>query len=159
MSTPPVFGAENGVDSDPASWRLTSGAAVQRAIAAVAAEMTLAQTAAAHGEKVDLAGLDASVSEICAATLRLPDDEGRGALEPLLDLAVGLEQLSAVLRQMESARRAQEEAAEQASRRNRAAEAYGRAARPATAEPPGSLADVLPADILPDAASTPSAKS
>ena len=62
-------------------------AIIGAAIEAMGGTLTVARALIAAGRRVDLTGLDREIATVCAATMALPESEGR-ALRPLL---VGLE--------------------------------------------------------------------
>jgi len=95
-------------------------------LAAVAAALAEAGAQAEAGAAIDLAGLDASVADLCAAVEALPRGEGRAFRDDLLALLAALDRLAATLtRQRELI-----EGGEPHSARQRAAAVYR---RPATA--------------------------
>jgi hypothetical protein len=86
----------------------------QQRLAEVAEAVAEARRALAQGALVDIAGLDAAVSEICDAAQALPAEERRSFAGDLARLAEALDQLAAdIIRQGEP------------SRLQRANEAYG----------------------------------
>lgn len=114
---------------DGFDYRLDSAEAVDRAIDEIAEAIMAAEAQIAAGEWVDLAGLDTGVAVLCDATLSL-GDEGPPLLPRLLDLAAGLEGLSSALTRQQRLQQETSAAADQAERRQRAAEVYGRVPPP-----------------------------
>jgi hypothetical protein len=80
----------------------------ERRLADIAEAVAEARRALADGAMVDVAGLDAAVSEVCAAAEALPPHERRALADGLASLAEALDQLAAdIVRQGEAARRRQ----------------------------------------------------
>ncbi len=76
-------------------------AALQRADL-LAAMLRIARVLVLRERRVDLAGLEDEVGRLCAATLDLPLDEGRGLLIALHTLASELDTLLGLLRVQEA---------------------------------------------------------
>lgn len=101
---------------------LTDPEAARRAMAAVAEAIADARIQIDGGAFIDLRGLDQSVAAICNALVGFDRAIGQPLLPTLVELAAGLEAMSATLaRQHNTATGTAEH-----GRRQRAAEAYGR---------------------------------
>lgn len=100
---------------------------VTRGIAAVTAVLEDARVQADAGARVDLAGLDARVAELCAAASALPPAPARGQLKALEQMLAALDGLTGALtRQRDTLAAAAEGRNDPHTARQRAAAAYGR---------------------------------
>ena len=100
---------------------------VARGIAAVTAVLDDARVQADAGARVDLAGLDARVSELCAAASALPPASARAQLAALERMLAALDGLThALTRQRDTLAAAAEGRSDPHTARQRAAAAYGR---------------------------------
>lgn len=113
----------------------TTADGVARGIAAVTAVLDDARVQADSGARVDLAGLDARVAELCAAAAALPPPHARAQLPALDRMLAALDGLAGALtRQRDTLAAAAEGRHDPHTARRRAAAAYG---RPIPAGDPG----------------------
>jgi hypothetical protein len=89
-------------------------AAPQRALAEIAEAVAVAERALAEGAEIELAGLDGVVALLCETAGKLPTGERPGFAQELAALAASLDRLAAQIT-----------AAQSATRRRRASDAYG----------------------------------
>lgn len=100
---------------------------VTHGIAAVTAVLEAAREQADGGARVDLAGLDARVAELCAAASTLPPPQARAQLAALERMLAALDGLTGALtRQRDTLAAAAEGRNDPHTARQRAAAAYGR---------------------------------
>lgn len=112
---------------------------IARGIAAVTAVLDDARDQADAGARVDLAGLDARVAELCAAASSLPPAPARAQLGALERMLAALDSLTdALTRQRDTLAAAADGRNDPHTARQRAAAAYGR---------PGPAGDPVPVPV------------
>jgi hypothetical protein len=97
--------------------------AIARGLAELGAAVGRMAAAAVDGGVVDLAGLDAEAARLCTAATLLPPHDARPLLPRLEALLSALDALETTLQRLAAAAQAD---ADEATRRQRAAAAYGR---------------------------------